>query len=65
MLANELYQKFFGTVQQVGCNVVHCITTPVNTGSIAFHEAMGFSIRLEKDYAGEGQDRILFLKEIN
>ena len=63
-LANELYQLFFSTVQQLGCQAVHCITTPINTGSIAFHEAMGFSVQLEKDYAGEGQDRILFSKEL-
>ena len=61
---NDLYQLFFSTVRLFGCNKVRCITTPVNTGSIAFHEALGFEIQLGKDYAGEGLDRILFSKEI-
>ena len=63
-LAKELYELFFTTVKQLGCHVVRCITTPVNEGSIAFHQSMGFSIILGKDYAGEGQDRILFSREI-
>ena len=62
--ANNLYQLFFSTVRQLGCNEVRCITTPVNTGSIAFHEAIGFTVQVAKDYAGDGQDRIVFWKEI-
>ena len=62
--ANDLYQLFFSTVRQLGCNKVRCITTPVNKGSIAFHEAMGFTVQLVKEYAGDGQDRIVFSKEI-
>jgi ribosomal protein S18 acetylase RimI-like enzyme len=62
--ANDLYQLFFSTVRHLGCNEVRCITTPVNTGSMAFHEAMGFDVQLVKDYAGDGQNRILFTKKI-
>lgn len=62
--ANRLYDLFIKTVQQLGCSEVHCITTPVNTVSIAFHEAMGFDVQLIKDYGGEGQDRIVFSKNI-
>jgi ribosomal protein S18 acetylase RimI-like enzyme len=60
--ANHLYDLFFNTVKVMGCNEVYCITTPVNTGSIAFHKAIGFDAQLTKDYAGEGQDRIVFSK---
>ena len=63
-LAKELYGLFFDTVKQRGCHTVRCITTPINEGSIAFHQSMGFSVVLGKDYAGEGQDRILFSREI-
>ena len=63
-LANHLYELFINTVKGMGCKEVHCITTPINTGSIAFHEALGFDVQLSKDYAGEGQDRIVFSKSI-
>ena len=62
--ANNLYNLFIKTVKVLGCHKVLCITTPINTGSIAFHEALGFQVQLSKDYAGEGQDRIAFSKSI-
>ena len=62
--ANHLYNIFINTVKERGCNEVHCITTPINKGSIAFHEALEFEVQLSKDYAGEGQDRIVFSKSI-
>lgn len=62
--ANHLYDLFIKTVKAMGCNKIHCITTPINTGSISFHEAIGFEVQLSKDYAGKGQDRIIFSKSI-
>lgn len=62
--AKHLYKLFIHTVKAMGCNEVHCITTPINIGSIVFHEAIGFEVQLLKDYAGEGQDRIGFTKNI-
>lgn len=63
-LARQLYQRFFTTIHGMGCNTVHCITSPVNEGSISFHKRMGFSVFVGTDYAGSGQDRILFSKKI-
>ncbi|MEH7239501.1 GNAT family N-acetyltransferase [Bacillus sp. JJ1562] len=63
-LARELYNLFFSKVRNLGCETVKCITSPVNEGSIAYHKSMGFSLTLEMDYAGKGQDRILFSKYI-
>ena len=60
--ANHLYDVFTNTVKGLGCKEIHCITTPTNTGSIAFHEAMKFEAQLSENYAGEGQDRIVFSK---
>lgn len=62
--ANYLYKLFIKTVKVLGCQKVHCITTPINTGSIAFHEAVGFEVQFSKDYSGVGQDRIIFSKRI-
>jgi len=63
-IAGELYHLFFSKVQELGCNTITCITTPINEGSISFHKSLGFSVELRKDYAGPGQDRILFTKKI-
>lgn len=63
-LARELYKLFFTKVRNLGCNTVRCITSPTNEGSISFHNSLGFSVSLSKDYAGLGQDRIIFTKDI-
>ncbi|WP_044639774.1 GNAT family N-acetyltransferase [Risungbinella massiliensis] len=63
-LARGLYELFFTKVRKLGCNTVRCITSPVNEGSISFHKSMGFSVSLRTNYAGLGQDRILFSKNI-
>ena len=63
-LARKLYKRFFATVRNMGCHTVRCITSPVNEGSISFHKRMGFSVSVGTDYAGPGQDRILFSRDI-
>jgi len=67
-----LYSAFFDRLAAMGCTEVHSITSPVNTGSIAFHQSMGFSMvhtGVEQDglpislhHAGEDQHRVLFRK---
>lgn len=64
-LAKLLYEHFFTQVREKGCRYVKCITTPVNEGSIQFHQAIGFDVTLVKGYAGENEDRIVFRKMIN
>jgi predicted GNAT superfamily acetyltransferase len=60
-LARRLYKAFFEAAVQAGCTVVNAITGPVNTGSIAFHRAMGFTVRGPvPDYDGPGADRMVF-----
>lgn len=36
------------------------ITAPVNTGSVAFHRAPGFSVTAVSDYNGPGRDMLVF-----
>ncbi len=62
--ARKLYQLFFSTIEKLGCKQITCITSSGNEGSIQFHKSMGFTVSLSKDYAAEGQDRILFAKNI-
>ncbi|MGE5703141.1 MAG: N-acetyltransferase family protein [Clostridia bacterium] len=73
-LGHELYQLFFKEVAQRGCHTVRCITSPVNKGSIQFHTRLGFEmeegdkqvdgIAVTSNHAGEGQDRVTFVKSI-
>lgn len=63
-LARELYNLFFSVVRKLGCETVKCITSPINECSVSFHKVMGFSVTLGTNYAGKGQDRILFSKHI-
>ena len=43
-LGQILYDRFFEKAKTLGCTRVHCVTSPVNRGSIAFHLRMGFSM---------------------
>lgn len=73
-VAKYLYQMFFDKVQDKGCKLVRCVTSPVNKTSIDFHTRMGFqmekatvevdSVQVSVNYDGVGQDRVLFVKEL-
>ena len=43
-LGGDLYRRFFDYARTSGRSVVRAVTAPVNTGSIAFHMAQGFSV---------------------
>ena len=64
-VGRELYERFFAVVAAAGRSLVRCVTSPVNEGSIAFHESLGFSVEsVAKDYDGPGEDRVLFVKHL-
>ncbi|WP_152400434.1 GNAT family N-acetyltransferase [Paenibacillus cellulositrophicus] len=63
--ARTLYELFFEKALQLGCDTVRCITSAVNETSMKFHTRMGFKLTMAKDYAGPGQDYILFEKKLN
>lgn len=73
-LARGLYTTFFQRAAEAGRTKVRAITSPANTGSIAFHRAMGFTLErgdreidglpVHSDYDGPGQDRVCFHKRI-
>lgn len=72
--AEKLHSAFFNEVRKSGCQEIHCITSPANKDSIAFHKKMGFiisagnreeeGIPITTDYNGPGKDRVLFLKTL-
>ncbi|MEU4625664.1 GNAT family N-acetyltransferase [Actinoplanes sp. NPDC023801] len=60
-LGRRLYEEFFARARAAGCTGVGAITAPVNTGSIAFHRSMGFTVTGPVDgYHGDGHDMIVF-----
>jgi ribosomal protein S18 acetylase RimI-like enzyme len=60
-LAELLYTEFFALARAEGRTTVSAITGPVNTVSVAFHRAMGFSVTGPiTDYDGPGRDRMHF-----
>ncbi len=74
-LAAELYGRFFQLAAGRGCVEVRCITSPVNTGSVAFHRAMGFEVLpgdsvseegtvFSADYDGPGEGRVCFRRQL-
>ena len=64
-LGRQLYERFFEAAKEHGRPVVRCVTSPANTASVAFHEALGFVVdRVARDYDGPGEDRVLFIKQL-
>lgn len=64
--ARVLYERFFDRARSAGRVRVRAVTSPQNTGSIAFHRAMGFDLEIDaanreptvfEDYDGPGQHR--------
>jgi ribosomal protein S18 acetylase RimI-like enzyme len=64
-LGAALYRRFFDDVARAGARAVHAVTSPVNTTSIAFHTALGFTAGpVEPDYDGPGHDRVCFTRTL-
>jgi predicted GNAT superfamily acetyltransferase len=64
-LGRELYEHFFDAARQNGRAVVRCVTSPRNTLSLAFHEALGFEREgVAEDYDGAGNSRVLLAKRL-
>lgn len=73
-LARALYERFFETVSALGCTEVRSVTSPGNTGSIAFHRKMGFEplrgdgevdgVPVVLDHGGTGQSRVRLSKRL-
>ncbi|MEV8016069.1 GNAT family N-acetyltransferase [Streptomyces sp. NPDC086554] len=73
-LARRLYTAFLQRAAEADRREARAITSPGNTGSIAFHQAMGFALEPGDrdvdglpvciDYDGPGQDRVCFYRKI-
>ncbi len=65
-----LYVQFFGLAAAAGGREVRCVTSPLNSASVAFHRRLGFEplpgdaeldgVSFQRDYDGPGEDRVRF-----
>lgn len=59
--ARLLYEEFFQLARSDARTVVSAITAVANTGSAAFHRALGFTVTGPiEDYNGPGREMIVF-----
>ncbi|WP_019546097.1 GNAT family N-acetyltransferase [Streptomyces sulphureus] len=73
-LARDLYSTFLHHAAASGRSEVRAVTSPANTGSLAFHRALGFTpepgdrdldgLPIHTDYDGPGQDRVCLLRRV-
>jgi len=68
-VATNLYKRFIEYCLDHGVSNIKCVTSPINAGSIKFHQRMGFKASSYdsdgyplaiKSYDGPGGDRVLF-----
>ncbi|MFD3518250.1 GNAT family N-acetyltransferase [Streptomyces sp. NPDC058657] len=60
-VGRALYRAFFALARSHGRRYVHCVTSPENAASQAFHTRLGFTASAVKpDYDGPGLDRVAF-----
>jgi ribosomal protein S18 acetylase RimI-like enzyme len=65
-LGRALYERFFEEAREHGRKRVRCVTSPVNTSSVTFHEKLGFVVdRVAEEYDGPGEDRVLLVKHLS
>jgi GNAT superfamily N-acetyltransferase len=70
-----LYKRFFALARARQRTEVHCVTSPGNTRSLAFHRGLGFELEpgdylvdgvpVKRDYDGPGLDRIAFVRRLS
>jgi ribosomal protein S18 acetylase RimI-like enzyme len=65
-LGRALYRAFFALARAHGRRYVHCVTSPQNTASQAFHARLGFTVSsVRPDYDGPGLDRVSFVIDLS
>ena len=64
-LGRRLYERFFEEARAHGRTVVRCVTSPLNQGSLAFHQAIGFEPSPpQPGYDGPGEERVVLTRSI-
>jgi ribosomal protein S18 acetylase RimI-like enzyme len=63
-LASELYQCFEELARERGARNLKAYTRPSNRASIDFHRSLGMTATEVADYAGPGETRIVFRRDL-
>ncbi|MEU8654123.1 GNAT family N-acetyltransferase [Streptomyces sp. NPDC048737] len=63
-LGRALYDAFTRAARAQGAVRLKAVTTPGNEDSVGFHRGLGFAVRLEEEYNGPGQSRVVFTREL-
>jgi ribosomal protein S18 acetylase RimI-like enzyme len=63
-VGKDLYKQFTDRCRAQGARRLKAMTTVGNENSTRFHQALGFSLREEPDYAGPGRARLVFTKDL-
>ncbi|MFE0515785.1 GNAT family N-acetyltransferase [Streptomyces sp. NPDC058964] len=63
-LGRALYTAFADAARGQGAVRLKAITTVGNEGSAAFHRSLGFEVRVEEEYNGPGQPRVVFTRDL-
>jgi len=64
-LARRLYDDFADQAAAQGCTELRAITAPGNTGSIRFHQGLGFEVSEPvPDYNGTGRPMVAFRRRL-
>ncbi|MGO9487407.1 MAG: N-acetyltransferase family protein [Solirubrobacteraceae bacterium] len=64
-LGRALYERFEELVVARGARGLKAITNPENTGSRAFHEALGFTTEVLDGYSPSGGRRLVFRRALS
>lgn len=64
-VGKQLYAAFEEACVQAGCASLKALSTPANEGSIRFHQALGWSMEIDDNYAGLGRARVVFTKALS
>lgn len=64
-VARSLYDRLLAEAGRQGTERVEAITTPTNEVSVEFHLRLGFAAERVIDYAGPGEDRVVFRRFVH
>jgi L-amino acid N-acyltransferase YncA len=73
-MGRQMYDRVFDLLRDRGCRRVEAVTIPENTGSLAFHDRLGFTAKgsdkppaqapIISDHAGPGQHRVVLERKL-
>ena len=63
-VGRALYERFGARCQAAGARGIKAISFVGDESAARFHEALGFEVRVEEDYAGPGRARLVFRREL-